>query len=143
MSMDRQVTTFITPWKPGDVLRDTRGNEFLIEPKGKEKTMAKRLGRKQRKLHKRYRKLPRRQRNGRRDIAESAAVSLGVDMATMAAMYQAGGKQKREVREALQAAASKPGADLDDAMAGERDWATFFDNFMECFEKFLPLILAI
>ena len=103
----------------------------------------KRLNKRQRKLHKQYRKIPRRQRNGRRAIAEAAADALGVDMATLGKMYQAGGNDKREVEEALRAAASRPGATLDDAMAGERDWSTFFSEFMACFAEFLPIILAI
>lgn len=106
--------------------------------------MTKRLKRRERKLYRKYRKLPKAKQEAGRDIVERAAVDLGITEAELAEKYQAGGRGKREVREALQAAASRPSANIEVfAKAGERDWDNFWTNFMECFAEFLPLILAI
>lgn len=103
--------------------------------------MAKKLGKRERKLFKRFRKMPGKKRRAGRKIAERAAADMGISTAELAAMYRDGDP---EATVGLQVAASRDGSGIElFGNPGERDFSQFFANFMECFKEFLPIILAL
>ncbi len=127
-------------FNPGDIIHTKAGDTFTIE----EKTMAKRFGKKERKLLKRYGKMPGKKRRAGRSMAASAATYLSVTERELAVMYTNGTKEEREeAKTALQAAASRDDSGIEHfakkKKAGEfSDW---FPAFLECFREFAPIFI--
>jgi hypothetical protein len=85
--------------------------------------------------------MPAGKRRAGRRIVERAAADMGISPRELGEMYHDGDP---EARVGLQAAASRDSSGVEEfAQPGERDWSAFFESFMECFEKFLPIILAL
>ena len=106
--------------------------------------MAKKLGRKERVLFRKFRAVPLAKRRACRKLADTAAKEMGCSTREFFAELQKGG-ELNEAAFALQLAASE-----DDTWhkhfspkPKERDWAGFFAALTACFAEFAPIILAI
>ena len=121
-----------------DKIQDKAGNTTTIEEKT---TMAKRFGKKERKLLRVLRRQPKARKAAFKRIVNEAAAEMGITPAQMARMHKDGDE---EVRATLQSVASVKGSGIEEfGEPGERDWSGFFAALMSCFEQALPIILAI
>ena len=127
------------PLRDYDKVQDKAGNTFTI----KEKIMARRFGKKERKIIRWASRQPRAKRAETEQVAERAAGIMGISLKEFAQEWVDG---SRDARAAFQSAASESDGwkkHYTPKDPGARDWSSFFEGLASCFDKVAPIIISM